>query len=102
MQRAAERDVDSVTQRLHDPPDSAVGERRRIEVRPADVDESDHPPDLTPAGLAEFLAAKKARAVAARFPNDVVLAADTVVALGDEELDAKVLIAFLSLIEMNE
>ena len=58
-----------------------------FEVRPADVDESAHPLGLTPAGLAEFLAAEKARAVASRFPDDVVLAADTVVALGDEAVN---------------
>jgi septum formation protein len=54
-------------------------------VHPADVNEDDHPPML-PADLAEYLASKKAQAVARRFPNDVVLGADTVVAFGDTVL----------------
>ena len=57
-----------------------------FEVCPADVDESVYPPGLTPAGLAEYLAALKARAVSARFPDAVVLAADTVVAVGSMPL----------------
>src|SRR5437763_8566322 len=57
-----------------------------FEVHPADVDESDHPPGLTPAALAAYLADRKAEAVAGRFPDDVVLAADTVVALGEQSL----------------
>jgi septum formation protein len=52
-------------------------------VEPADIDETAHPPDLLPAAVAMFLATAKAAAVAQRFPNDLVLAADTVVALGD-------------------
>jgi septum formation protein len=60
-------------------------------VSPADVDESDYPRHLTPDELAEFLAVAKANAVAARFASNndddvVVLAADTVVALGDRVL----------------
>ena len=55
-------------------------------VYPADVDESDVPPDLAPGDVAEYLAGRKAAAVAALFPDDVVLAADTVVALADEVL----------------
>ena len=51
-------------------------------VRPADIDEDDHPPML-PADLAEYLAAQKAQHVARQQPNDVVLGADTVVAFGD-------------------
>ena len=54
-------------------------------VRPADVNEDDHPPML-PADLAEYLASKKAQDVARRFPDDVVLGADTVVAFGDTVL----------------
>ena len=72
-------------------------------VVPADVDESDHPPGLPPGGLALYLAEKKAEAVAARCPGDVVLAADTVVALGDRLLgkpegaeDARRMLAALS------
>jgi septum formation protein len=55
-------------------------------VSPADIDESVYPPGASPAEIAEHLAVAKARAVAARFPNDVVLAADTVVAVGNDAL----------------
>ena len=57
-----------------------------FDVRPADVDESDFAPTLRPAEVAELLAGRKAQVVAAAFPEDVVLAADTVVALGDQTL----------------
>jgi nucleoside triphosphate pyrophosphatase len=57
-----------------------------FEVHPADLDESDHPTGLDPAALAAYLADRKAEAVAARFPDAVVLAADTVVALGSRAL----------------
>ena len=49
-------------------------------THPADIDENDYPPDLSPGDLAEYLARRKAEVVANRFPDDVVLAADTVVA----------------------
>ena len=52
-------------------------------VSPADIDETDHPPGLPPGGVALYLARRKADAVADRFPDDVVLAADTVVSFGD-------------------
>jgi len=52
-------------------------------VHPADIDEENFPPDLLPSELASRLADEKARAVASLFPDDVVLAADTVVAFGD-------------------
>ena len=55
-------------------------------VHPADIDEDDHPPRVLPADLAEYLAVQKANAVADQFPDDVVLAADTVVAFGDQAL----------------
>jgi septum formation protein len=55
-------------------------------VSPADIDESVHPPGLTPGEVAEFLAASKARTVSVKHPQDVVLAADTVVALGEQML----------------
>ena len=51
-------------------------------VSPADIDETDHPPGLPPGGVALYLAERKAQVAAARFPEDVVLAADTVVSLG--------------------
>ena len=47
------------------------------------MDEDDHPRGLRPGELAEYLARRKAEVVAARFPGDVVLAADTVVAYAD-------------------
>jgi septum formation protein len=53
-----------------------------FEIHPADIDEDDHPP-LTPSALAEFLAIRKAAVIAEHFPDDVILAADTVVAVGD-------------------
>ena len=57
-----------------------------FDVRPADVDESDYPPELDPAAVAELLAGRKADAVARLRPADVTLAADTVVALGRRTL----------------
>jgi septum formation protein len=56
-----------------------------FEIHPADIDEDDHPP-LPPDQLAEFLAVRKAAVIAERFPDDVVLAADTVVAVADQIL----------------
>ncbi len=50
-------------------------------IHPADIDES-VPKGELPRGHAERLAIEKAAAVAAQFPNDLVLAADTVVAVG--------------------
>lgn len=47
----------------------------------AEIDETPHPKE-TPRRLAERLAREKAQAVAAAHPLDVVLAADTVVAVG--------------------
>jgi septum formation protein len=57
----------------------------RFAIRPADIDEDDHPP-MRPADLAEFLASLKAQAVSGQLPQAVVLGADTVVAFGDEIL----------------
>jgi septum formation protein len=54
-----------------------------FDVDPAEVDESKYPPGMLPAQVAEYLALAKARAVAPRHAEDVVLAADTVVAFGD-------------------
>lgn len=51
-------------------------------VHPADIDESVFPPALTPTELASFLALAKAKAIAAYYPSDYTLGADTVVALG--------------------
>jgi len=55
-------------------------------VEPADVDETPIKGEL-PRQLAERLAAAKAQAVAERFPDAVVLGADTVVACGRRVLD---------------
>lgn len=55
-------------------------------VESAAVDEDRHLGKFPPAELAAFLADAKAREVAARFPGDVVLAADTVVAFGGAAL----------------
>ena len=57
-----------------------------FEVHPADVDEDDYPSGTRPADLAELLAVRKAAALTARFPRAVILAADTVVALGDDPI----------------
>lgn len=54
-----------------------------FEVHPADIDEGNYPGNLLPSAVAEHLAYEKAAAVAARFPEDVILGADTVVAFGD-------------------
>lgn len=57
-----------------------------FEVHPAEVDEDDFPASLLPADLATMLARQKAEAIAQRFPERVVLGADTVVAFGDQIL----------------
>ena len=54
-----------------------------FEVDPPDVDESAVPPGMLPSKVAQHLAEVKAKAVAARHADAVVLAADTVVAFGD-------------------
>jgi len=56
-----------------------------FETVPADVDESQVPAS-PPSELAQRLAVAKAQAVADRFPDDVVLAADTIVCLGETVL----------------
>jgi septum formation protein len=57
-----------------------------FDVVASDVDESDVPLGLQPGDLAELLAVRKARAVAERFPDAVVVGADTVVAYGAKTL----------------
>jgi len=54
-----------------------------FEVHAADVDETAPARRNLPAALALLLAVTKAQGVAPRFPGDVTLAADTVVAFGD-------------------
>lgn len=56
------------------------------EVRPAEIDESPGRGEL-PRQTAARLARAKADAVAARYPGDIVLAADTLVACGRRILD---------------
>ena len=55
-------------------------------VEPAHIDEAKYPEGALPSDVARYLAGEKARVVAERFPEDVVLAADTVVAFGDQML----------------
>jgi septum formation protein len=50
------------------------------------MDEHDHPRAIRAGELAEYLARRKAEVVALRFPGDVVLAADTVVAFAEAVL----------------
>jgi septum formation protein len=57
-----------------------------FEVHPADIDEEDYPPQTLPGDIAQRLAMLKAQELLPRFPNDVILAADTVVAFGDVPL----------------
>lgn len=57
-----------------------------FEVDPAGIDEDDFPGGLRPGDLAEYLARRKIEAVSPRHPQDVVLAADTVVAFADKAL----------------
>lgn len=57
-----------------------------FEIDPADVDEA-NPDRLAPEPLARHLALLKARTTARRHPGQVVLAADTLVALGDAILN---------------
>jgi septum formation protein len=72
-------------------------------VIPADIDESVYPPELAPDELAKFLATAKANVVADQFREDVILAADTVVALDTQTLgkpidadDARCMLRLLS------
>jgi septum formation protein len=55
-------------------------------VHPAEVDESNVPAGLTPSDLARHLANIKADVIASKFPDAVVLGADTVVAFGERIL----------------
>ncbi|MHB1294273.1 MAG: Maf family protein [Anaerolineae bacterium] len=57
----------------------------QVRVLPADIDETRLDGE-SPADLAERLSAAKAQALADKFPEAVVIAADTLVALGQEVL----------------
>lgn len=71
-------------------------------VRPCDVDES-VAPGVTPGDAVQILAARKARAAGEKYGDALILASDTLVALGDEalgkpkdEADARAMLARLS------
>lgn len=57
-----------------------------FDVDPSNVDEEEYSPEVLPSDLALKLARIKSHAVSARRPDEVILAADTVVALGDRSL----------------
>ena len=74
----------------------------RFEIEPANIDE-ENLVTSTPSELAQRLAVQKAEAVAERFPDDVVLAADTIVCLGEQVMgkpananEAREMLALLS------
>ena len=54
-----------------------------FDVDPADVDEESYSREMLPSAVVVYLAKLKLNAVAQRHPEDVVLAADTIVAFGD-------------------
>ena len=58
----------------------------RFVVHPADIDEDSYPPQMLPAEIAAHLSQEKAKVISNRFPRELVLAADTVVAFGDQPL----------------
>lgn len=55
-------------------------------VHPPNLDEDQYLEKFSPQQLAAFLATAKAWEIATRFPDDVTLAADTVIAFGDTAL----------------
>ena len=57
-----------------------------FDLDPAHIDEDAHPAQLLPVDLARYLAQAKANEVARRHPLDYILAADTVVAFGDQSI----------------
>lgn len=57
-----------------------------FEIKPSDIDEESYPASILPTELAQLLAKTKAEKVSEEFPGDVVLAADTIVAFGDQIL----------------
>lgn len=75
-----------------------------FEIAPADLDEASfNTPNVLPSELAINLAVAKASAVREKFPQDVILAADTIVAFGEQILgkpaDARHATAMLNLLE---
>lgn len=74
-----------------------------FEIDAANIDENDYSVTFTPMQIAEHLAKEKARVVAGRHPDAVVLAADTIVTFGDrllgkplDEADARRMLLLLS------
>lgn len=57
-----------------------------FDIEPAGINEEDYPKEILPSDLAVRLAIAKAVAVSTKFPEQVVLAADTIVAFGDRIL----------------
>jgi septum formation protein len=57
-----------------------------FEVRPADIDEEAFPRDMAPSDLARRIAIAKAEKISAAAPDALVLAADTIVAFGEQIL----------------
>lgn len=58
----------------------------QFDVVPSNVDEQQQATGSNPSEIAQFLAVIKAEAVAGQHPDDVVLAADTIVCLGEQVL----------------
>jgi septum formation protein len=58
----------------------------QFEIHPANIDEASIGAGLLPSELAGRLAIVKAQTVGAEYPDDIILAADTVVAFGDQSL----------------
>jgi septum formation protein len=57
--------------------------RYKFVYEPADIDEQKVAPSVLPSEMAMQIARAKAEKVGAKYPEDVILAADTIVALGD-------------------
>lgn len=57
-----------------------------FQVHPAHLDEDQYLDKFSPRQLAAFLATAKAWEIARQFPHDLTLAADTVIAFGDQAL----------------
>jgi septum formation protein len=55
-------------------------------IHPADIDESAYPADFTASQIAQYLATAKAIAISQKYPGDVTLGSDTIVALGNNLL----------------
>jgi len=58
----------------------------QFSIQPPNIDEREHPSGLGPVQLARHLSMLKAASISPQFPDDVILAADTVVAFGERAL----------------